>query len=670
MKPEVPGEYRVAPARPESERAKDLRAMVVIPSYDESPEKIIDTIFTAVRQGKFRGRKSVDHGIAVMINNGSNPKPSVYLNNLRTYLLLQVLEHKKHRITMRGSKQFNEKANYIQGKNIPIRVIDSFSPLYAHRNSNVGRARRIGTQLALEHTSNDGFIVSTDADTRLGPYLIAALDHMFENEKDVTGVRIPMYIHLEGTTREEKRAGAAADMCWRLSKCVQSQPAYIEDSFVWMAGAGSAFRVGEYKMLLEQGKGYTDEPGHEDTLLGSALADNDGKLYDPEDEYDYISNTTRRRFSERASTGFGQRTLVFDQSKTPFKDIPMDSVAYTEAKDKFFTAVQDIYLKTLIPKYGDDYTADDLELKALFSYHGDLDPEVTEFIENTKEEATQLVAELCKKHDLSPEQTARVVALFKNWTPNRPMSTGHHDFIMETNKVFEEKYPKQSVADFYTIIAGRFNAENADDADTQFVHDLELEFPGLAWSYAKHEQQTLERARELGVNLDDPDILLKAKVCIAGSYKDICQKLRGFFQIEALRVIREAMFRTKTNLLRYADALNATDVPRELILRRFNQTVLEGKINAINDLRSALLYEQSKPVTDALEQEVYRQGAAAAEFYDTQLREISEQFQAQTTKRLEDAKQAIDELEKTGEGADRIDISFEEVEAALKVQKP
>lgn len=325
--------FRIAPSleRPKEE-TENLDSMIVIPSMNEG-EKIIDTIYAAVHQESFKDQEH-RHGIVVVINNRPTSDHSVKLGNFRTYLLLQALEH-KFPISLRGNKAFNEKVKAIQEQNIPIHVVDSFSDEYASPDSNVGRARRIGTEYALPKVKREGFIVSTDADTVLNKHLIGAAKRMFELNEDVVGTRINMHRNLNDTNPEEKRASIADDLCWGLAQCIDTTPSYIEDEFVWMAGAGSAFRADNYKQLVDKGKGYSDIPGHEDTLLGTNFADENWVIRDMSNEYRSLRASTRQRFSDRASTGYGRHMLNFDQSKTAFKDILVESPAYKIHKNNF-----------------------------------------------------------------------------------------------------------------------------------------------------------------------------------------------------------------------------------------------------------------------------------------------------------------------------------------------
>src|SRR3989344_4265930 len=145
---------------------RPLDAVVVVPALDEGLN-IIDTIESVAEQRSAR-KSEITRGVVVVINNRSGASAETIASNMRTYTLLQGIRH-GCKLSVRGNPELTEKIRKIQESGLQIEVLDAFSEEHAHPGSNVGRARKMGTDHALGLVKNErSTIVSTDADTILG----------------------------------------------------------------------------------------------------------------------------------------------------------------------------------------------------------------------------------------------------------------------------------------------------------------------------------------------------------------------------------------------------------------------------------------------------------------------------------------------------------------------
>jgi hypothetical protein len=635
--------FRIAPAREHGPSSENLDAMIVIPSMNEG-EKIIDTIYTAVHQQSLDKQK-LKHGVVVVINNRPTADDAVKLSNFRTYLLLQALEH-KFPITLGGNKAFNQKAKFIQEQNIPIHIVDSFSEGYSSPDSNVGRARRIGTEVALPMIKKEGFIVSTDADTVLGNDLIGTAKLMFEMNEGVVGTRIHMSRHLAETNIDEKRASAAEDIYWGITHCIDTDPAYIEDEFVWMAGAGSAFRADNYKKLAEKGRGYSDVPGHEDTLLGTSLADEGWVIRDMSKEFRSLQAMTRQRFSERASTGYGRHMLNFDPGKIAFRNILVESPAYEIQKDRFFSAVENIYIEDLAPHYDRNMDQPIDDLYGVFSNRTLGNAFVEQFIVDTKEQAVEKFSALCDEFSIETSDKEKLCEIYRRWKPNQEMGLGHHDFIEAAKKIFEKKYPKITMEKMHEEIRTDFDNKNAAEADQSVIRELDERFPDLPRTIEGFERRVLEQVEYCGVDTANEDTLLKVRCVILSAYSEVHLAIKNLMRKEAVEVDRERLKNsTDPKDLIVSKILQQLEVPKGLVVRKVKQETLWGVAKSVADVRNALLWEQPQKISDALENRSNELAKESADFYEQFMKADAEAFKASSSDVVERVEKALAEAD-------------------------
>lgn len=637
------GEFRVAPHNESKENLEDLDAMIVIPAMDEG-DAILDTILHAVEQDMYKISK-VKYGILVVVNNRPSSPKSVQLSNFKTYLLLQALEHKVP-LTRRGDTQFNDKVRRIQNSSVPIHVIDSFSDGYSSPMSNVGRARRIGTQEALKRISDDGFIVSTDADTQIGNALMTAAKLMFETSEDVVGTRFDMYINSDKTSTAENKAGAASNLHWALLECIDTKKSRIESSIVWMSGGGSAFRAKNYKILAEKNKGYSDIPGEEDTRLGMALSDQGWIVRDMAKKWKDMYVSTRQRFSQRASTGFGRQTLRFDESRTQFKDILIESPESLEQKDLFLIGIEKMYYNILIPMYEThpDMPIDDLY--EVFSNHSIGNTFVEEFIDKTKDEAIKFLRSHCAQFGIPESDTDKLCEIFKQWRLNRETSSEHHDFVEYTKKVFENLYPQVTMEQFYTTIRNRLLDKNALHETGEEIHKLEIAIPNISWKLVDFERDILRCIDDCGVDVSNPNIRLKIGIATLTAYKDFYTGISCLFLASSVEKSQHEYAESDDSMdVQLAKVLESLKVPREFQYTTIQFSRLKNETQAIAKIQNNIVWDISESTNKKLIEEIKLLQKHTQAFHDIHIKPQSDMLMEKSKQAQMFAVNIISELE-------------------------
>ena len=412
--------FRVAPHNLEK-RSENLDAMVVIPAYDEGLN-VLDTIHTAVMQEKKKD-DPLSYGITVVINAKPDAEQRVKESNFNTYLLLQALEH-RFPASLRGKSEFNKKIKEIAASGVPIHVVDTFSSGYASEQNNVGRARKLGTEYALPRLRDTGFIVSTDADTKLGPLLMESTKLFFEMS-DYSAVELQMSRDTSETTDEEKHANAANSLYWDL-RGLSSHASNFEDSLIWMSGGGSAFQKSAYEKI----GGYREIAGEEDTFLGIDMSDQGLKVTGVDNPN--LSVITRGRFSERASTGLGRSILKWSRSAGPFHEIKVpsfESVANMTELFKFIGTVFEVSLRTWCEGKGLSNKEFNLLHSMLFSSESRGDKRVEAFLNDPAEQERRhtIYTDALKVFNIPSPRDTELLEILSRYRSNEISSSVHHD---------------------------------------------------------------------------------------------------------------------------------------------------------------------------------------------------------------------------------------------------
>lgn len=649
---EIPGEYRIAPHNERKESTEQLDAMIVIPAMDEG-DGIFDTILTAIDQHKNTSVK-MRYGITVVINNRPHSPKSVQMSNFRTYLLLQALEH-GFPLSFRGDADLNEKVKCIQESSVPIHIIDSFSSGFSSPHSNVGRARRIGTEHAISHVKETGFVVSTDADTKLGEKLISTAHAMFAAEQDVVAARFEIYSNFDRITTDEKRAATASNLRWDLVGLVDDPTINLEKRLVELAGGGSAFRASHYKVLSARGGGYKDIPGHEDTLLGAAFAEAGWIVRDMSETYKDMFVDTRQRFSERASIGFGRQTLEFAESDTQFKDILIDSPNYLEQKNIFLQKIESIYFDQLIPKYQTQSESLIDDLYHVFSNSTITNEFVNTFIADTKDEAVTLLMQLCADMLIPDPEAAQLCTIFKRWQLNRENGVEHRNFIELTNAIFERLYPKVPIEQFYSKVRQQMIDINEQHESYNEMNTLQSKH-GIAWRFVDYEKHIIEILTKCHVDLSDQSTLLKSKISILASYATFYNSIH--------QIINSANITNKLNNSNGLDdpynkkiskIFKLLYMPMDKLYLLAHFSLLKSYIQTFQKIQENLVWSNTPHINNNIINEISRSTITAQSFIKQFFSPEYLDFEEQYSKSYSTAIQLINELDKEERDKRRIE---------------
>jgi len=412
---------RLAPSPESREKSPALDVVVVIPCHNEWPG-ILRTLGSIARQEK--GKEQVLNGAVVVINNKPTDAQEVQGANMTTYATLQLIR-KGYPVDV-GDEDLNEDIKDIQEKNLHLEIIDAFSNPHAHPESNVGRARKIGTEQGLsmlkQDPSKEGAdrfdpkgpgIISTDGDTTLSEEVAWAVNRVLaENYADA--VALGTGHEYDGLDQESKEASNRYSLYWKVQSAHQQaflldvwfkkfdglsyarpRPSFIEKELVTMGGGYAAYSAHFY---VKSG-GYDETRGTaEDTELSHAIAAAGGVIKDIRKRFPNAYAYTQPRVSFRTEKGYGHTIGKWSPKAGELGDVQVP------APMGFLRA--DAFLKDV------DFLSDNEEGKKEFE-------------------------KLCEQYEIAGPAAEALITLYRKWD-GMPNNREHFELVERVNDYFKE----------------------------------------------------------------------------------------------------------------------------------------------------------------------------------------------------------------------------------------
>lgn len=292
-----------------------LDVVAVIPVMNEGYE-VLFALRSIAHQQKGR-RNGFSQGVVLVINNRPDASNEIVQSNMDTYILLQSV-CSGFPVSVRGRRDLDTAIRDIQQANLPILIIDSFSEGNTDEKNNVGRARKIGTDFAVDFLLKpEGFVISTDADTTLHSWAMYDAKEMFATT-DVAASPMLLNNSIELLSEKEQQVFRSYELYWQARQvfCVHDfrthaiktlqltddyEDPYISDRPVYMGGAYSVFRGDAYKKV----GGYRPIGSAEDTTLGQDMADAGLRVENMSHHFPNLQAYTLPRISFRTDLGYG-----------------------------------------------------------------------------------------------------------------------------------------------------------------------------------------------------------------------------------------------------------------------------------------------------------------------------------------------------------------------------
>ncbi len=544
---------------------------MVIPSMNEGVN-IVDTI-ASIADCQTDKNKKIDIGTVVVINNRPDSDPEVLKSNMLTYTLLQGIRHGV-KVTIRGRPDLTEKIKLIGEKGMRIEIIDAFSPEHAHPQSNVGRARKIGTELAVTLAKGPrSAVISTDADTIMGSHTIYDVNEVFAKEA-VDAMPLIVGRHTEDLDERSREAFNLYRLYWDVSRAAEKAPEKIEalsrkgtpfvleqiskatESAVWLSGGGTAFTAESYA----KSAGYKEVGTAEDTLLAPTLAQAGARIKDLTDKYPDLIVYTRPRISMRTERGFGHTVAGWDvtdssfgEKKVPHPEVSGRSEDFLISAEKIFESLQDTGTQT------EEFRA------------------------------------LCVRSGIPTEDMGALRESFATWG-GIANEQSHFDLLQKVEKIFDKIMPLLSMKELIEYLELK-NSEYSNGireivlAGEKIGEHLD-ERAGWRWEEFKKDMQNT--IAELGIEMtDQTEVDLKLRSLIAAEYIPTYETVARYFVLFFMSTLREAANEgkldddpyTKELLLKFdlLDNFTHTEFFKVDLLQR-----LAAKINIVDGYASVL----------------------------------------------------------------------------------
>jgi hypothetical protein len=544
----------------ETKKANKLDAVIVIPSLKEDV-RILDTIWSAVMQVKKRPQ-SFRHGIVVVVNNRPDVSEEIKISNMRTYTLLQMLEHKV-KASIKGDKRATEKIADIQAQNIPIHVLKVDSP-----RSTVGLARKLGTEHAISLAKEDGFIVSTDADTHLGKNLLQGTQEFYEDNSDFAGISYYMNYHDDHLTPQELKSDDNLSLYFDIINLVTTGSSKIESTLNWMAGGGSSHRILDYL----QTSGYdAEKTGEEDTSLGIKIVDAGGKIETAPNIGDHrLVVETSRRTSDRASMGMGHSIGKWDESKMPFQEMPMDNFYAIIGKTTFYRELEERIMGSFSGWCSANEIEDKEEYQArrkMFNIEGRGNKVLEAFWASdvTQEILQEELEESINTFDFLEEDRAKLREALSRFKPFHTNNKDHHSFYWTVKKAFENRYPNQKVKEVVAMIISRIEIASKN-YERQGLEELRKRFPGIPVTYELFEANIIKLLAKNRIYLTEPQVV-KTMILTLKNYKRFSAHIDDYLFHRNGKKRLEELAKSETAGTKEKDAANTVleaVMPRDL----------------------------------------------------------------------------------------------------------
>lgn len=601
--------FRVAP-RNENKRDQNLDGMIVVPSYDEST-KILNTIYSVVTQLQTKGDK-FSHGITVVINNKPDSPQKIKESNFTTYVLLQALEH-GFPIKIKDDKGSGKLIKTIQDSKVPIHVVDTFSEGNANQENNVGLARKIGTEYAGPKIKDNGFFISTDADTLLGRSVFAITKKIFEST-DSHALQYRMEINHLHTNKEERNADAMRSLRYMLTSLVNPKQDRISESLLWLSGGGSSFKKEAYK----QTSGYRELKGEEDTLLGVEFSENGfnvldaskmdlesiSKSTDYKNILNYFYVSTRTRISDRASTGFGRLIGSWSEAGGDFASKKIDNPEGLVTKSNFLTDIDKVYL-TLFENWKEDrgYSKENYKDVNIFSKSEAHKSLVDTFFKETKNKQENLIDIVCDEYlrndqldffkqttNNTKNEAEELTNLLKSWDPRNINTSSHHKIYKLTNNIFERLYPRVTVYEYVQLMEEHTAEIDSKTKTIPYLETLAKICPGMPVNYKTFESKLLQTVRQIGLDTNDNNMRTKVKIVVMDEYQQYFRLITSYLEMLAINKLLKIKLATDeySNDLLFNEEVMSTNLENDF---RASTVITIRKL--IDTIKHSLTKEQT-----------------------------------------------------------------------------
>jgi len=605
---------------PENKNPNELLdGMIVVPALGEEMD-IIRNIFFGVRQGVDKGRDFV-HGIVIVINQRPSAKEKYGNSNFETLKLLRYLQS-GIKVSKRGDKDFDYMVGYIQKSKVPIFVLDAFTEGFMTEKMNVGYARKLGTDFAMNKLKGPrSFVVSTDADTILDYWVMQSVHNIMQNTRLDAG---PLNIgkDLENLSKEELRAYRAEQVFWNLKSATTSAIYRItrmkefgifmgsdvkefEESAIYLCGSGSYFS----KEGLEESGGYDETLGYgEDTGMIHALK----KVKDMTDVSPGLLAFTKPRYSTRPENGYGYTVLKYKNEENKMHFVQVESYKSIAESAKFKDALERLLDKNFDRKFS---------------------------------EIGQEFEELCDGFRLENSIKNKLLQLFIAWD-GKANSKAHHDFLTTIHDTFKDKYPKESLTSILFEAEDQVREFSQAIKKTVFYKTIpeNVKYTVDYDSFCYSLLQVFETFSLDGFDHEKGEDNLRVKSLLMTMYMEFTQKITENFRLVASLQLKYTRETGKTNNFfeDKKDLLGAILQPGEVGRMRIIMTLAETMKNFLERLGHFYSNESSKKFKKELNRligfEIENITELDEEYkeFNNKIRELENAIQYKYTKELQD----------------------------------
>lgn len=280
-----------------------LQAAVVIPSYDEGAN-ILETIDAWRIQMQLY---EVRAALFVVVNNSRKSSREVKDSNKTTFDLLKSLvekDVKRFKNLPKGRRQVFGKLreDIRQDTKFRMALIDLWSSGNAPEQCNVGLARDTGARVACEYLQDDGFLISSDADTIPSRTYLCDAEAGLKALPDVSALKGGVTLDVPKGDLETAERISLFEVIQHLERQMRSFVLLQEfqkkerRKFPHLAGSNAVIRKSAY----ESAGGFPHIRGAEDTELSRNILRQGGKIYQARYA---LEVKTSVRVSERAEAG-------------------------------------------------------------------------------------------------------------------------------------------------------------------------------------------------------------------------------------------------------------------------------------------------------------------------------------------------------------------------------
>lgn len=300
-----------------------LQAAVVVPLYNETVETVVPTLEAVAVQEDV---EALRWAVVLVFNNAADAPEQVIAVNRDTHAQLHALLHPD--VALDPAHPLHR----LHGRTL---FVDAYSPGHAPSVCNVGVARQLGADVAMQLLQEDGLMHCTDADTRLGPKHISSGRQFFAAHPDIAAATGPVEYRCD--TPEETAAVQLDRLFWRLRVLRRKLQSPGEDGpkrqrVQLMSGCNMVVRKRAFP-------GFQPIAGGEDTRLSMDIIRGGGEIGFSQG----FAVQTSSRFSQRTHEqhGAGQWLKRRADMLSDVMAAPVPSVDQTEWADDLLTYLDD-----------------------------------------------------------------------------------------------------------------------------------------------------------------------------------------------------------------------------------------------------------------------------------------------------------------------------------------